>query len=225
MEDVDIDSIVLSNNEFDNKIGYVSDRQLRTILEILKRKIDRYNDNLRRIDELSLTESRRHSRGAESMRSRIEYENKQLRDEIDIIKRQYRSQLDNIIYGSRARRFKVIERMSEMLMTSQLLLKSISNIPMKNMPLLMEDMEDISQSIRHWADILTREYWKMGIFNRDFDMYSLDMIPIKIKNMTIVEEIIDRLRDQLDELDEYWSTEVQENATPTIDPDQVMIYL
>ena len=225
MNEEDVATIISSNKEFEDRIRYIVDEDLRMIVEVLKRKVDQYNDNIQKISDLTKTESRRHSRTAQRMSKSLEYQNRELQKEINIIEKQYQNQLDKVIYGTRGRRFKVIERMSDMLMSSQLLFASISNIDMKNMRDVMNELDAIREDLQEWNILLTREYWKMGIFNRDFNLNSLDIIPIKMKDMNVVREIIARLNDQLQELEDYWDIEIRENPTPTIDPQYFLIHL
>lgn len=225
MTNSDIDVITLSDNEFEDRLRFVVDEDLSTILMVLKRKIDLYNDNLQRIDYLSHHNNRRSTMSNIRSYNSLEVQNRELLTEIDIIKRQYKIRLDNVIYGTRGRRYRVIETMSDMLMNAILLLESISNLDMRNMTLITTQYDALQEEVRKWNMILQREYWKMGILNRIFTPDDLGIVPIKINDMNIVREILGRTSEQLSELEEYWGIEVLENLTPTIDPSYHLIQL
>lgn len=225
MTNNDIDVIILSDNEFEDRVRYVVDEDLRTILNVLKRKIDLYNDNLGRLNYLRDHNHRRATVSNIRVANGLEEQNRELLTEIDIITNQYKSRLDKVIYGTRGRRYRVIETMSDMLMNAILLLESISNIDMNSMSQITEQLDELQEEVRKWNMVLQREYWKMGILNKAFTPDDLDIVPIKIKDMNIVREILGRVGAQLVELEDYWGIELLENLTPTIDPSYHFIQL
>lgn len=202
------------------KMRYIRDPDLHELATHLRDSVRSYNSMIE--ERKKLTKWKRNTRNLKKIQN-LSNNISDLKDEIESLKKEYSDAVHKIIYGSRANRFRKIEEMSDKLRTSQLLIQSTWDISDDIRSRLENQIMRIEDMIDEWIELLTFEYWKMGIFSDQFEHHHL--IPIRIDDIEVVDSIFRQIQMNMEELQDLWNEERIHNATPTMDPSVYTIFL